>query len=158
MTNLIPDKFVNFDEHDKKLWVSIAIFGAVGIALFSAFTTSSPLMYLMYLLRTLLMVFIPGYVITKLHLPNFHVSDNPVLDRFILSFGASVVILPTLYFLATYVRTYALNVDEEVISSDKIAIFLVLLVIGCAIGARYYLLKKSGQISTPAESKPEQQS
>ncbi|MBS1212102.1 MAG: hypothetical protein H6R26_718 [Proteobacteria bacterium] len=138
-------KFFTFNELDKKLWIGIAIFGAIFIVLLSVFTTSSPFYYLERLVITLFEMFLPGYVIMKLFLDHVEFTEYKVIDKFLVSFGLSICTVQTLYFLSTYLRTYAFNVDEDVISSNAIAVFIALLVMSGAFGAKYYLLKKGAK-------------
>lgn len=137
------NKFFTFTELDKKLWIGIAGFGAIFIIMLSLFTTSSPFYYLERLLITLFEMFLPGYVIMKLFLDHIQFTEYKVVDKFVVSFGLSICTVQTLYFLSTYLRTYGFNVDEDVISSNTIAILIALLVMGGAFGAKYYMLKKA---------------
>lgn len=138
------NKFFTFDQEDKKLWIGIVAISAIVIILLSVFATTSPFHWVERLLITIFQIFLPGYVIVKLFLDKVQFTDNPVLDRFLVSLGISVATVQTLYFISTYLRTYAFNVDEEVISSNKIAIAIVLLVIGVAFGIKFYQNKKKG--------------
>ncbi|CAI8880882.1 MULTISPECIES: hypothetical protein [Methylococcus] len=140
--------FLEFGEVDKKLWIGIAGVSAVVIILLSVFATTSPFYWVERFVITILEMFVPGYLITKLFFDKVAFSEYPVADKFIVSLTLSIATVQTLYFLSTYVRTYGLNVDEDVISSDKIAVALVLLVIAGAFGIKYYLLRK--KTSTPA--------
>ncbi len=138
-------KFFTFHELDKKLWIGIAAFGAIFIILLSVFTTSSPFYYLERFIITIFEMFLPGYVIMKLFLDHIEFTEYKVIDKFLVSFGLSICTVQTLYFLSTYLRTYAFNVDEDVISSNAIAVFIAMLVMGAAFGAKYYLLKKAAK-------------
>jgi uncharacterized membrane protein len=132
-----------FKREDKLMWLGLLGISAILIVLLSLFTTSSPFYYLQRVVITILMMVLPGYVIMKLFLDHVQFTENPIIDKFMVSFGISIVTVQTLYFLSTYLRTYALNVDEDVISSDIIAVFIVVLVIAAAIGAKFYLHKKN---------------
>ena len=138
------NKFFTFDQDDKKLWMGIAAVSAIVIILLSAFATTSPFYWVERLLITIFQIFLPGYVIVKLFLDKVQFTDNQVLDRFLVSLGISVATVQTLYFIATYLRTYAFNVDEDVISSNKLAIAVTLLVIGGAFAIKFYQNKKKG--------------
>ncbi|QSA97949.1 hypothetical protein [Methylococcus sp. EFPC2] len=138
-------KYITFGPNDKKLWIGIGVVSAILIVLLSVFATTSPFYWVERFVITLFEVFLPGYVIVKLFLDHVSFSESPVVDKVILSFGISFATVQTLYFLFTYVRTYALNVDEDVISSNAIAIILALLVSGGAYGIRFYQDKKQSQ-------------
>lgn len=139
--------FLEFDDIDKKLWLGILGISAVGIILLSLFTSTSLFGYVARFLITVFIMFLPGYAICKLFFDKLKLSDFPTLDRFLASFFFSIASVQTLYFLSTYVRTYGLNVDEDVISSDTIAIVLAVLVIGGAFATRYYLNRKASAAS-----------
>jgi uncharacterized membrane protein len=138
-------KYITFTPDDKKLWIGIGAVGGIFVILLSVFATTSPFYWVERFLITIFEVFLPGYVIVKLFLDQAKFTENPVVDKAILSFGISFATVQTLYFLFTYVRTYALNVDEDVISSNVIAILLALLVMGVAYGVRFYQERKKGQ-------------
>ncbi|HUL12475.1 MAG TPA: hypothetical protein VLU73_09930 [Methylococcaceae bacterium] len=140
------NKYFTLDKDDKTLWLGILAVSAIAIVIFSLFHATSPLFYLTKILVAIFEMFLPGYVIMKLFLDRFQVTDNRVVDRAILSVGLSMVTVQVIYFLSTYLRTYAFNVDEDVISSNAIAIVLVFLVIGAAFGAKFYLNKKKGVV------------
>jgi uncharacterized membrane protein len=138
------NNYFTFDQDDKKLWMGIAAFGGVAIILLSLFATTSPFYWVERLLITLFQMFLPGYVIVKLFLNNIQLTENLILDKFLVSLGISVATVQTLYFVSTYLRTYAFNVDEEAIPSNGIAIVVALLVIGGAFGVKFYQNKKKG--------------
>jgi len=138
-------KYITFTQDDKKLWIGIGAVGGIFVILLSVFATTSPFYWVERFLITIFEVFLPGYVVVKLFLDQAKFTENPVVDKVILSFGISFATVQTLYFLFTYIRTYALNVDEDVISSNVIAILLALLVMGVAYGIRFYQEKKKGQ-------------
>jgi hypothetical protein len=144
--NKYLDQFLTFDEDDKKLWIRVG--GALGlmILLFSVFTTTSVFYYLERALIAVMVIFLPGYLITKLFLDKISFSDNRVADKIILSFTISVVVMVVPYYLSTYLRPYAFNTDEEgmeAVSRTHEVVLLLLLVIGIAFGVKYYLNKKN---------------
>ncbi|MEW6037307.1 MAG: hypothetical protein AB1648_03505 [Pseudomonadota bacterium] len=145
--------FLEFSEVDKKLWIAIAAVISIAILLLSVFATTSPFYWIERFGIAILEMFVPGYLITKLFFDKMAFSERPIslkfiviepeiIDKAIVSVTLSIATVQTLYFLATYLRTYGLNVDEDVISSDKLAVAVVLLVIAGAFGIKYYLLRK----------------
>lgn len=138
------NKYFTFDKDDKTLLVGILAISTIAIVIFSVFHSTSPFTYLAKFSIGLFEMFLPGYVIMKLFLDRIQLTENRAIDKAIVSFGLSMVTVQLIYFLSTYVRTYAFNVDEDMISSNTIAIVLVLLVIGGAFGAKFYLLNKKG--------------
>lgn len=147
-------KYITFTQDDRKLWIGIGVVSAILLVLLSVFATTSPFYWVERFLITLFEVFLPGYVVVKLFLDHAKFSESPVVDKAILSFGISFATVQVLYFIFTYVRTYALNVDEDVISSNAIAILLALLVMGVAYGIRYYqdkMQNKAGESQSGAE-------
>ncbi len=137
------NNWFTFKREDKLMWLGLLGISAILIVLLSLFTTSSPLYYLERIVIGILMMVVPGYVIMKLFLDHVQFTENPIIDKFMVSFGLSIVTVQTLYFMSTYLRTYAFNVDEDVISSDKIALIVVFLVIAAAVGAKFYLIRKN---------------
>jgi uncharacterized membrane protein len=140
------DEYLTFDADDKKLWIYVG--GALGliVLLFSIFTTSSVFYYLKHAITTVMVIFMPGYLITKLFLDKISFSDNRVADKIIISFTISVVVMVLPYFSLTYLRPYDLNTDEEglePISRDHEVMLLLLLVIVIAFGVKYYMNKKN---------------
>jgi hypothetical protein len=141
------EKYFTFDGDDKKLWMGTGAVGLIFIVLFSIFTTTSPFFYLEKFLIAVLIIFLPGYVVMKLFLDHMSFSDNRIIDKAMLSFGLSMATMITPYFLTTYIRPYVFNTDErgmEFMSGNALSLLLVVLVIGIAFGAKYYLNKKKG--------------
>jgi len=136
------NKFFQFNKEDRTMWLGILAISTVFIVLMSLFTTTSPFYYAQRVLIALFIVFLPGYAITKLFFDHLEFTEYKALDKFLVSFFFSIATVQTLYFVATYVRTYALNVDEDVISSNAIAIFIAVLVTAVAFGVKFYLNKK----------------
>src|SRR5690554_3348359 len=116
------NKFFQFTKDDRTMWLGILGISTVFIVLMSLFTTTSPFYYAKRVLITLFIMFLPGYSITKLFFDHMEFTEYKALDKFLVSFFFSIATVQTLYFISTYVRTYALNVDEEMISSNVIAI------------------------------------
>jgi uncharacterized membrane protein len=136
------NKFFQFNKDDKTMWLGILAISTVFIVLMSLFTTTSPFYYAQRILITLFIMFLPGYTITKLFFDHLEFTEYRALDKFLVSFFFSIATVQTLYFIATYVRTYALNVDEDVISSNAISITIAVLVTAAAFGVKFYLNKK----------------
>lgn len=65
-----------------------------------------------------------------------------MLDKLLISIFASIATVQTLYFLAAYFRTYALNMDEDVISSDALSINLAACVIAGSFAVKYFLNRR----------------
>ena len=141
------NKYITFNELDKKLWIGVGALGLAVVIMFSVFTTTSPFFYLTKYLAAVLVMFAPGYVIMKLFLDHVSFSDYPIGDKAMLSFGLSMVVMIIPYFLTTYIRPWEFNTDERGMdfSGNFLSILLVLLVIGGAFGYKHYLLKKKGE-------------
>ncbi|BBA32373.1 putative uncharacterized protein [Methylocaldum marinum] len=140
------NKFLQFNKNDRTMWLGILGFSTIFIVLMSLFTTTSPFYYAKRVLITLFIMFLPGYSITKLFFDHLEFTEYKALDKFLVSFFFSIATVQTLYFISTYVRTYAFNVDEEMISSNAIAIAIAVFVTVAAFGVKFYLNKKN----TPA--------
>lgn len=137
------NKLLQFDDDDRKLWIGILGISAIGIIILTVFSGASFFEFLARFAITIFIMFLPGYSIYKLFFNNLKLSDYPIIDRFLASLFFSIASVQTLYFLTTYLRTYGFNVDEDVISSDKIAVALAVLVTAAAFGIKYYLNKKN---------------
>ncbi|MGX2040469.1 hypothetical protein ACWJKU_10105 [Methylocaldum sp. MU1018] len=136
------NKFFQFSKDDKTMWLGMLGISVVFIVLMSLFTTTSPFYYAQRILITIFIMFLPGYAITKMFFDHLEFTEYRALDKFLVSFFFSIATVQTLYFISTYIRTYALNVDEDVISSNAIAISISLFVIAAAFGVKFYLNKK----------------
>jgi uncharacterized membrane protein len=135
--------FVQFTKTDQLLWLGILAVGAIFIVLMSLFTDAGLVHYISRFVVMVFMIFLPGYVILKLFFDHIEFTEYKVIDKFLVSLFLSIASVQTLYFLSTYIRTYGLNVDEDVISSDKIAVFIAVLVMTVAVGIKFYLNKKN---------------
>jgi uncharacterized membrane protein len=138
---------------DQKMWGAIALASAVLIAVMAVFGFGgSPVLLIQKFASAILVMFLPGYVIHKLFLNNFQLTENRVMDKFIISLGLSIVTVQTLAFFAEYVTVFGLNQDpdERIARQNYKSLIIVALVIGTAFGAKYYtkileLLKKYKQ-------------
>jgi uncharacterized membrane protein len=140
--------FFVFDEDDKKLWLGIAAAGIFYIVAFSLFWGGF-FHQLERVIFTLLVMFLPGYVVLKLYLDNVKISDNRIADKVIVSFGLSVVTMIVPYYLTTYLRPYVFNTDEEgmeTINNTGVTVVLLVLVLAIAFGFKYYQNKKKGLV------------
>lgn len=141
------NNFIQFSKVDRTMWLGILGFSAIFIVLMSVFTTTSPFYYAKRVIISILIMFIPGYSITKLFFDHLEFTEYKALDKFLVSFFFSIATVQTLYFIATYIRTYAMNVDEDVISSNSIAITIATLVTAAAFGVKFYLNKNKAATS-----------
>lgn len=139
--------YLTIDQDDKKVWLGVLGAGAIFVALLSVFTTTSLFYYLERYLITLLMIFLPGYVVMKIYLDNVTLSDNRIADKVMMAFGLSIVTMVVPYYLSMYIRPASFNTDEnaaQTVSDTFIVLFLLFLVIGIAFGVKYYLNRKAG--------------
>ncbi len=125
---------------DILMWAGIALVSAIFIGIFMVFTTSSPIDLIKKILSAILIMFLPGYVIVKLYLNDLKLTDNPAVDKFILSFGTSMVTVQSLAFLVNYFAIHAADLDQEIrIELESwVPIVIVLLVIGVAVGLKFF--------------------
>ncbi|HHJ38257.1 MAG: hypothetical protein AXA67_14030 [Methylothermaceae bacteria B42] len=98
---------------DIMLWGGILVVSAVFIGIFMVFTTTPPLDLIKKILSAILIMFLPGYIIMKLYLDDVKLSNNPAVDKFILSFGLSMVTVQSLAFIVNYFAVYGENLDQE---------------------------------------------
>lgn len=136
------NNFIQFSKVDRTMWLGMLGISAIFIVLMSLFTTTSPFYYAKRVLITIFIMFLPGYSITKLFFDHLEFTEYKALDKFLVSFFFSIATVQTLYFIATYIRTYAFNVDEDVISSNSIAISIAVLVTAVAFGVKFFLNKR----------------
>lgn len=135
-----------FDDEDKKLWLGIAAAGVFYIIAFSLFWGGF-FHQVERFVFTILVMFVPGYVVMKLYLDKLTVSDYRIADKAILSFTLSIVTMVVPYYLTTYMRPYVFNTDEEgmeTLNNTTVTVILLVLVLAVAIGYKLYQNKKSG--------------
>ena len=162
---MIKDLF-KFGRPDVLMWSGVGIFSIILIIAFSLFSTGSGLV-VKDLFGLAIVLILPGYVVKKLYLDDFTVSENltknedinKAIDLLILSIGISIATIIPLNFVWNYVLTMGGgedlksggganlwgNVDEEEIYSGSASfrsIFTVLLVVGLAIGYKVYEAKR----------------
>lgn len=140
--------FCEFDQDDKKLGMGLAVAGVLYVVVFSLFWGGffhQIEKALFFVLEDLL----PGYVIYKLYLSNLSFSDNKITDRIMVSFGLSLAVMEVPFYLLKYLRPYESNTDEKAwgaINDTALTLILLLLVLGVAIGVKYYQNKKQGLV------------
>lgn len=125
---------------DILMWAGIAVVSAVFIGIFMVFTTTSPFDLIKKILSAILIMFLPGYVIVKLYLNDLKLTDNPAVDKFILSFGTSMVTVQSLAFLVNYFAIHAADLDQEIrIQLESwVPLIIVALIIGVAVGLKFF--------------------
>ncbi len=125
---------------DILMWSGILLVSVVFIGIFMVFTTTSPLDLIKKILSAILIMFLPGYVIVKLYLDDLKLTDNPAVDKFILSFGTSMVTVQSLAFLINYFAIHAEDLDQEIrIQLENwVPPVIVLIVIGVAVGLKFF--------------------
>ncbi|MFN3918855.1 MAG: hypothetical protein ACK4JF_01015 [Methylohalobius sp.] len=124
---------------DLLMWAGILVVSLVFIGIFMVFTTTSPLALGAKILSAILIMLLPGYVIVKLYLDQVKLTENPALDRFILSFAISIVTVQSLAFLVTYFAVHELELDQEIrIGLENwVPLIIVALVIALAVGIKF---------------------
>lgn len=125
---------------DILMWAGILVVSFLLIGIFMVFTTTSPLELIKKILSAILIMFLPGYVIVKLYLDQLKLTDNPALDRFILSFALSIVTVQSLAFLVSYFAVHELELDQEIRISveNQVPLIIVFLVIAVAVGLKFF--------------------
>lgn len=151
-----------FRKEDLLMWGGVGAFSLVMLAALSLIGGNG-LLILKDLIGLAVVILIPGYVIVKLYLDNFQVSENmtkdpdvnKAIDKLIISMGCGIGCIIPLNFLWNYLLTMGGgegakgniwgNVDEEMIytgSASVRALTTVILVLAIAIGIKFYQLKK----------------
>ncbi|GAB6068009.1 hypothetical protein JCM13664_13280 [Methylothermus subterraneus] len=125
---------------DLLMWAGILVVSVVFIGIFMVFTTTSPLELIKKILSAILIMFLPGYVIVKLYLDEFKLTENAALDKFILSFALSIIPVQSLAFLVNYFAIHSLELDQEIrIGLENwVPLIIVLLVIAVAVGLKFF--------------------
>lgn len=125
---------------DLLMWLGILAVSVVFIGIFMIFTTTSPLELIKRILSAILIMFLPGYVIVKLYLDDLKMSENAAVDKFILSFGLSIVTVQSLAFLVNYFAIHAADLDQEIRIQleNMVPPIIVVLVIGTAVGLKFF--------------------
>jgi uncharacterized membrane protein len=128
---------------DLLMWAGILVVSLVFIGIFMVFTTTSPLSLITKILSAVLIMFLPGYIIVKLYLDHVKLTENPALDRFILSFAISIVTVQSLAFLVSYFAVHQLKLDQEIrIGLENwVPLIIVILVISVAVGLKFFYNK-----------------
>jgi len=151
-----------FRKEDLLMWGGVGAFSLLILAALSLIGGDG-ILVLKDLIGLAVVILIPGYVIVKLYLDNFQVSDNmtknpdinKAIDKLIMSIGCGIACIIPLNFLWNYLLTMGGgegmkgniwgNVDEEMIytgSASARAFTTVILVLAVSIGIKVYQLKK----------------
>lgn len=131
---------------DLLMWGGVLVVSFVFIGIFMVFTTTSPITLIAKILSAIFIMFLPGYIIVKLYLDEVKLTENPALDRFILSFALSIVTVQSLAFLVSYFAVHSLELDQEIrIGLENwVPPIIVILVIGVAVGLKFFWGKVTG--------------
>ncbi len=130
---------------DILMWAGVLAVSAVIIGIFMIFTTTSPFELIKKILSAILIMLLPGYIIVKLYLDDLKLTENPAVDKFILSFGLSMVTVQSLAFLVNYFAIHAADVDQElrIKLENWVPVIIVALVIAIAVGLKFFWPKLS---------------
>lgn len=125
---------------DLLMWAGILLVSLAFIGIFMVFTTTSPLTLIMKILSAILIMFLPGYIIVKLYMDQVKLTENPALDKFILSFALSIVTVQSLAFLVNYFAVHQFDLDQEIrIKLENwVPLIIVALVIAVAVGLKFF--------------------
>lgn len=132
---------IQFDDIDKKIALGLSVAALFYIVVFSLYWGGGFIRHIESAFSIIMVILLPGYIIYKLYLTHLSLSDNPIADRLIISFTLSLLVIELPFFLMKYLRPYEDNTDEKAwgsISDNPLVIILVLIVIGGAIGYKYY--------------------
>jgi uncharacterized membrane protein len=135
---------IHFSREDWLLWLGIFGFSGIFILIMSVFTIVPITHYMVRISITIMMMFIPGYVTMKLFFDHMELTEYKVLDRFIVPVIISAMTVQPSYFLVTYLRTYGLKIDEDVINSDFLAALIAILVTAIAFGIKFLQARMAG--------------
>jgi hypothetical protein len=159
---MIKDWF-KFGKEDAYMWAGLGIFSLIMIVALSLISSTG--LVVKDLFGLVVVMVIPGYVIVKLYLDNFIVSDNltknPIIngaiDKLIMSMGCSIATIVPINYLWKYLLDMGIatssgdlmgTVEDEMIYSGNASwrsLFTVILVIGVALGVKFYQSRKQQQ-------------
>ncbi len=165
---MIKEMF-QFRREDMLMWAGVGAFSLVMLAALSLIGDNG-FMVFKDLIGLVVVNLLPGYIIVKLYLDNFQVSEmfkdpviNKAVDKIIMSLGCGITCVIPLDFLWNYLLTMGGgegakgniwgNVDEELIytgSASYRALFTVIVVIAIAVGTKVYLMKAKKDPSSQA--------
>jgi uncharacterized membrane protein len=131
------NRFIDFNRIDGWLWLIILGIGSIMVSWFALFTMQPPGSFIMRFGITVLIMFLPGYFITKMFFDHLRLSDYPIIDKLLLSVFLSAATVQPLYSLVSYSRNYGFGVDDDIIGSDTIWIVLSLFVIIASFGIKF---------------------
>jgi uncharacterized protein YneF (UPF0154 family) len=152
-------------KEDILMWSGVGVFSLILLAVMSLVSDKGWLVF-KDLFGMVVVLLLPGYIIVKLYLDEFQVSENmtknpdinKAIDKLIMSLGCGIVSIIPLNFLWNYLLTMGGgegqkgniwgNVDEEMIytgSASWRALFTVIVVVGVALGVKIYQMKKKQQ-------------
>ena len=98
-----------FRKEDLLMWGGVGVFSLVMLAVLSLVSANGALVF-KDLVGMVVVLLLPGYIIVKLYLDNFQVSENmtknpdvnKAIDKLILSIGAGVISIIPLNFIWNY--------------------------------------------------------
>ena len=135
-----PSTFLEYTVNTQSLWFWILTAVVMMTTLTAFYAVDPPFVYLRYVLASLLVLYLPGSMLTEALYPKNRELD--FLERIALSIGLSLAIVPILGLVLNY-TPWGLRLAP-------IAVSLAVFVEGMAIATiarryRYYLLAKSGK-------------
>ena len=97
----VPQKIKEYLLSPNALWFQITIFLVLitTISIFFIPVKAIPLVYVRYVLGAVFLLFLPGYSLIKILFP---VKELDNVERFSLSFGSSLVLVPLIGFFLNY--------------------------------------------------------
>ncbi len=154
-------EWFKFEKADMYMWAGLGIFSLIMIVALSLISSTG--LVIKDLIGLVVVLVIPGYVIVKLFLDNIAVSENltknplinKAIDKIIMSLGCSIASIIPLNFLWKYLLDLGIadskgdlvgTVEDEMIYSGSAtwrSLFTVILVVGVALGVKYYQTKKA---------------
>jgi hypothetical protein len=135
-----------FSSKSAWFWVTIAVAAATSIAAFTIPEDASPLVYVRYVLGTVFILGVPGYVLVKALFPTKKEMDS--IERLALSIGLSLALVPIVGLILNY-TPWGIRLTPIILS-----LLALTLALAAAALMREYQVSTDESQTTPTETTP----
>jgi len=135
-----------FSSKSAWFWVTIAVAAATSIAAFTIPEDAFPLVYVRYVLGTVFILGVPGYVLVKALFPTKKEMDS--IERLALSIGLSLALVPIVGLILNY-TPWGIRLTPIILS-----LLALTLALAAAALMREYQVSTDESQTTPTETTP----